>query len=168
GGQILPSNLPEFTGGSPFAVFDGTSMAAPHVSGAAALLLQLHPGWSPQQVKSALISTAGPAWSDTARTQEAAVTLEGGGLVNLPRAARPFALTEPASLSFQDLDVNHRSDSRALLVRVTDAGGGAGTWNVQLVPQATSSGASLDVPPALVVPPGGEADLVAVARAGTE
>ena len=164
GGQILSSTLPEFTGGSPFAVFDGTSMAAPHVSGAAALLLQLHRGWSPQQVKSALVSTAGPAWDDTARTQEAAVTLEGGGLVDLPRAASPFVLTEPASLSFRDLNVNHGSDSRALLVRVTDAGDGAGTWSVQLSPQATSNGASIDVPPALVVPPGGEADLVAVAR----
>jgi len=164
GGQILSSTLPEFTGGSPFAVFDGTSMAAPHVSGAAALLLQLHRGWSPQQVKSALVSTAGAAWDDTARTQEAAVTLEGGGLVDLPRAARPLVFTEPASLSFQDLDVNHGSDSRALLVRVTDAGDGAGAWDVQLVPQATSAGGSLDVPPALVVPPGGEADLVAVAR----
>ena len=168
GGQILSSTLPEFTGGSPFAVFDGTSMAAPHVSGAAALLLQLHPGWSPQQVKSALVSTAGAAWDDTARTQEAAVTLEGGGLVDLPRAASPLVLTEPASLSFRDLDVNHGSDSRALLVRVTDAGDGAGTWNVQLAPQATSSGASLDVAPALVVPPGGEADLVAVARGSAD
>ena len=36
-------------------------MAAPHVAGAAALLLQLHPGWTPKQVKSALMSTAGPA-----------------------------------------------------------------------------------------------------------
>ena len=168
GGQILSSTLPEFTGGSPFAVFDGTSMAAPHVSGAAALLLQLHRGWSPEQVKSALVSTAGPAWDDTAQTQEAAATLEGGGLVDLPRAARPFVLTEPASLSFQELDVNHGSDSRALLVRVTDAGDGAGTWNVQLAPQATSKGASLDVPPALVVPPGGEADLAAVARGGVD
>jgi minor extracellular serine protease Vpr len=164
GGQILSSTLPEFTGGSPFAVFDGTSMAAPHVSGAAALLLQLHRGWSPQQVKSALVSTAGAAWDDTARTQEAAVTLEGGGLVDLPRAARPLVSTEPASLSFQDLDVNHGGDSRALLVRVTDAGGGAGAWDVQLAPQKTSAGGSLDVPPALVIPPAGEADLVAVAR----
>jgi minor extracellular serine protease Vpr len=168
GGQILSSTLPEFSGGSPFAVFDGTSMSAPHVSGAAALLLQLHHGWSPQQVKSALVSTAGAAWEDTARTREAPVTLEGGGLVDLPRAARPLVFTEPASLSFQDLNVNHGSDSRALLVRITDGGDGAGTWQVQLAPQATSDGASLDVPPALFVPPGGEADLVAVARGGAD
>ena len=92
------------------------------------------------------------------------MTLEGGGLVDLPRADRPLVFTEPASLSFQDLNVNSGSDSRALVVRVTDAGDGAGTWQVQLVPQSTSTGASLDLPPALFVPPGGEADLVAVAR----
>ena len=54
-------------------------MAAPHVSGAAALLLQRHPTWTPQQVKSALMSTAGPAWGDTFRTKEASVLLEGAG-----------------------------------------------------------------------------------------
>ena len=164
GGQILSSTLPEFSGGSPFEVFDGTSMSSPHVSGAAALLLQLHPGWTPGQVKSALVSTAGPAWADTARAREAPVTLAGGGLVDLLRAARPQLFTEPASLSFQDLDVNRGSASRAVLVRITDAGGGAGTWNVQLQPQATSGGASLDLPPTITLPPGGEVDLVAVAR----
>jgi minor extracellular serine protease Vpr len=167
GGQVLSSTLPEFTGGPPFAVFDGTSMAAPHVTGAAALLVQLHPGWSAQQVKSALMSTAAPAWADTARRHEAPVTLGGAGLVDLPAAAQPALFTQPSSLSFQDLDVNHGSDSRALLARVTDAGGGAGTWEVELAPQEATAGASLDVPPALTIAPGGEADLVAVARASS-
>src|SRR2546426_8919338 len=121
-------------------------MSSPHVTGSAALLLQLHPGWTPRQVKSALVSSAGPAWANTARTQEAPVTLEGGGLVNRPRATNPLVFTDPASLSFQDLDLSRGSDSRALLVRVSDAGGGAGTWQVELAPQATSAGASLDLP----------------------
>ena len=165
GAQILSSTLQEFSGGPPFAVFDGTSMAAPHVTGAAALLVQLHPDWTPQQVKSALVSTAASAWADTAREQEAPVTLGGAGLVAVARASAPQIFTEPASLSFQDLNVNRGSDGRALVVRITDAGGGAGTWQVQLMPQATSAGASIDLPPALIVPPAGEGDLVAVARA---
>jgi len=165
GGQILSSTLPEFTGGSPFAVFDGTSMATPHVAGSAALLVQLHPTWTAQQIKSALISTTNTAWSDTARTHEAPVTLAGSGLVDVDRAADPQVFTDPASLSFEDLDVTRGAQSRALVVRVADAGNGGGTWTTELDPQSGSDGASIDVTPAVTIPPGGEGELVVVAHA---
>jgi minor extracellular serine protease Vpr len=165
GSQILSSTLPRIDR-SRFAVFDGTSMATPHVAGAAALLLQLHRSWTPSQVKSALVSTAGPAWGDTARTQEAPVTLEGGGLVALPDANNPELFTDPVSLSFEGLNVLHGAASRGLLLRLTDAGAGSGTWQVQVAPQAATDGTSVDVPSFVVVPPSGEADVAVVARAG--
>ncbi len=37
--------------------FSGTSMAAPHVAGAAALLLQSNPSWTPKQVRDRIVTT---------------------------------------------------------------------------------------------------------------
>ena len=166
GGQILSSTPPESAGaGNPFGVFDGTSMAAPHVTGAAALLLQSHPGWTPRQMRSAFVSTAGPAWGDTARTREAPVVLEGGGLVDVVRADDPLLFTAPVSLSFGDLDVNHGAQSRALAVQLDDAGGGAGTWSVELRPQAASAGATIEPDPQATIAPGGGDRLAVTVRA---
>jgi subtilisin family serine protease len=163
GSQIISSTLPEYAGDE-YAVSDGTSFSAPHVAGAAALLLQRHPAWTALQVKSALMSTAGPSFADTTLTQEASVLVQGAGLVRVGSADRPLIFTDPQSLSFGYLDVTAGAASRAISVTIADAGDGAGAWSVQIQPQVTSSGATVEAAP-FALAAGGTAVVQMVARA---
>ena len=65
--------------GGGYVSHQGTSMASPHVAGAAAILAQQHPDWTAAQLKDALVSTANP-------NLRAGVTEQGGGMVDLTRA----------------------------------------------------------------------------------
>ena len=166
GAQILSSTLPEFAGDQ-YAVLDGTSFSAPHVSGAAALLIQRHSSWTPQQVKSALMSTAGPAFGDTVLTQEASVLIQGAGLVRVGAADKPLIFTDPQSLSFGYLPAAATSPaSTAISVTVSDAGDGAGTWTAEIHAQVASTGAVVQAAP-VTIGPGGTAVTQIVARAGS-
>jgi subtilisin family serine protease len=163
GAQILSSTLPEFAGDQ-FAVLDGTSFSAPHVAGVAALLTQRHPTWTPAQMKSALMSTAGPAFADSALTQEASVLVQGAGLVSVSAADRPLVFSEPQSLSFGYLGASSGATSKAIPVTVSDGGGGAGTWTAEIRPQVASAGATVEAAP-VTIGPGGSAIVQIVARA---
>jgi serine protease AprX len=66
----------------------GTSFAAPVVAGGAAQILAAHPSWTPDQVKGALMLTAG-------RTPSAAPLSEGVGIVDIGKAAAVTSAPNP-------------------------------------------------------------------------
>jgi serine protease AprX len=68
------------TPGGPTAVASGTSMATPHVSGVAALLLQAKPGLAPQRLREVLEASAAPMADGSPFWQT------GYGLVDVPAA----------------------------------------------------------------------------------
>lgn len=84
-----------------FGIASGTSMASPHVAGAAALLLQVNPNWKPLDVKSAMMSTAvKEVWLDLDKTEPAGILDSGAGRIDLTRAAHPGLLFDRPSLSY--------------------------------------------------------------------
>ncbi|GHB04894.1 S8 family serine peptidase [Streptomyces termitum] len=67
--------------GDKYTTASGTSMATPHVAGAAAILAQRHPDWSPERLKAQLVSTA-------RTTADTSVYAQGAGRVDVARALR--------------------------------------------------------------------------------
>jgi parallel beta-helix repeat protein len=78
-------------GGGYNASHEGTSLAAPHVAGAIALLLQLHPDWTPEMMKAALMNTAEDlGYCDF---------MQGAGRVDVLKAATVDFIALPPSIS---------------------------------------------------------------------
>jgi len=91
---------------SGFNFSNGTSFASPRVAGAAALLRQMHPTWSPAQIKSALITSAErPSALGSLSSME-----RGGGHVNLIRAQDVPVCVSPSSLSWGKVLIDDARD----------------------------------------------------------
>lgn len=131
------------------ALMTGTSMASPHVAGAAALVIAAHPDWSPAQVESALIGTA---LAGSVRKEDA-VTLgtpldAGAGRVQPTLATRaglylplsaadihaqdPSQGGKPENLNRTGIESESCPGQCSFTRKVTDMSGG-GTWQASVV-----------------------------------
>ncbi|HXI38486.1 MAG TPA: S8 family serine peptidase, partial [Bryobacteraceae bacterium] len=89
---------------SAFTGVSGTSFAAGLVAGAAALVKQAHPKFTPAQIKSALVNTASNQVLDNGAN--ASVTAAGAGKLDAGAAVNATATVEPATVSFGDINAN--------------------------------------------------------------
>ena len=84
-----------------WAFFAGTSMSSPHVAGSAAVLKQLHPSWTPLQIKSALANTADLVVRNAFDASTGVgPMLQGGGRQDLTEAHNTGTTFAPTSASF--------------------------------------------------------------------
>ena len=100
----------------------GTSMAAPHNAGAAALLRDINPFWSPAQIKSALMLTAKSELLKEDGSTPSDAWDRGAGRIRVDLAARAGLVLDETGLNFQNANPANGGDPSALnLASMADA-----------------------------------------------
>ncbi|PCG86298.1 peptidase [Streptomyces sp. WZ.A104] len=103
-------------GSQAYRSMSGTSMATPHVAGAAAVVKQRHPDWTAQQIKAALVSSAHSAVPGDVRET-------GGGRLDVDRAVRTPVTGAPAVQGGTFNWPQDRSDRTTVALPYTNTGG---------------------------------------------
>ncbi|MFJ8578393.1 S8 family peptidase [Micromonospora sp. NPDC093277] len=138
--------------GQLYMPLDGTSMATPHVAGAAALLRQAHPQWAAGQLKATLMASAKPS-------DGVGVFAQGAGRVDVARAISQQVTTSPTSVTFGWQEWPHDNDEvRSSTVTYHNSGSTAVTLRLGLTTDAPAGIFSLSAD-TVTVPAGGQASV---------
>jgi minor extracellular serine protease Vpr len=115
GGSVL-STLPLEQGG--FGPSSGTSMASPHVAGAAALLLEARPDIGGRQIRDVLQNNGDPRPRGGSVSGLDNVHRQGAGMLNIIEAVQATAIVSPGKLALGEVEsgpVTRRLTIRPLL-----------------------------------------------------
>lgn len=111
-----------------YVSMSGTSMATPHVAGAAAILAQQHPDWTGERIKAVLTGSAAPA-------PDLAAFAQGTGRTDIARAIRQHVTSSPTSLDFGTARWPH-ADDEPVTKEITYRNDGDGPVTVDLATEA--------------------------------
>lgn len=120
GADVL-SAFPAHTCSTPpcWAFLGGTSMATPHLAGAAAVIRGIHPNWSAAQVRSAIVNTAQEGLLRHPETNQVTsdALIVGAGLLDVNAAAQAKVAIDPVSMSFGSIpSASGRRESKSLVI----------------------------------------------------
>lgn len=170
-GGLIRSTWPlDAEGSDGYAVLSGTSMSAPHVTGAVALLLQARPDLTPDQVRTALQNTAQPKPSsaDPDGGILEAAHRQGAGMIRIDAAIESRTFVSPGRLALGESQLG--AATRVLVIE--NRGPQPVTYrlgNVGAMATTGSSDAPTTVPATATVSfdgPGGATELVTVPAGG--
>lgn len=135
----------------------GTSMAAPHVAGAAALVRQRYPDLSVAGIKALLQNATVTSEINGANTNSPApLTRQGIGVLRVADALALSSYVSPAGVSFgyDNVDANRQRSISTQLVNLSDH---ARVYTVTHVPRGTLSGVTVNCPDTVSVGAGATA-----------
>jgi subtilisin family serine protease len=162
GVNVLSSIPHQFCAAPPcFAFFQGTSMATPHLAGSAAIVIQQHPDWSAEQVRSAIVNTADQGVLKNFRTgaTETNINIIGAGRDDLNAAVQASVTLDPVSVSFGAVP-SGSGQTQTFNVSLTNVTTGSATYALSV--DATSSGVTYAVSPSSVTVPAGQSATVTI------
>ena len=118
GVQVLAGMTPQPSGitngppGNLYQAIAGTSMSSPHAAGVSALVKAAHPGWTPAQIKSALMTSSVQAVVKEDGVTPATPFDMGAGSIRADRAVNPTLVFDETYLDFvaAGSDPLHRID----------------------------------------------------------
>ena len=114
-----------------YLTISGTSMATPHVAGAAALLKQQHPDWKHAELKGALTASTKDGGHKYMPYQQ------GSGRIAIDKAIKQTAIAKPASLNYGTQQWPH-TDDKPVTKKVTYKNLGSEAITLDLTVQTTS------------------------------
>ncbi len=97
-----------------YSMLSGTSMASPHVAGAAALMRSLYPSWTPAEIQSALMMTSWPDLLKEDSLTPADAFDIGAGRLDLTYAALTGLVLDETTANFEAADPGMGGDPTAL------------------------------------------------------
>ncbi|WP_235820440.1 S8 family serine peptidase [Halalkalibacter krulwichiae] len=139
-----------------YLALNGTSMAAPHVAGAAALVKQAHPDWTPDQIKAALMNTAKQLVKSDGEPYYPYE--QGAGRLQVDKAVEATTLAYPGALTFGKYTKDDPREKRTVTFTIENHDDVARTYHVK-PPFEAPDGLQWEVPFSTTIKPGEKRDV---------